>query len=132
MSERFRRTATQLDAVFARFGVRPSAVAIDEGITLPWSAVQQLRSAIAFTEGGNRIPFVNALLRCAPGGEVVLRGDEPHHLMRALNDLIRQKTRNDQLDRGQIPGALSGAEVTRLLRKHPQMFTHSPKKEVRP
>lgn len=129
MSPRYARIAEQLDASFARFGVQGAAEAVDDGVNIHWQSVQQLRSAIAFIEGGSRIPFVNALLRAAPRTDVLLRGDEPHHLRRALDDLWHQKTRNAQIDRGQIPGALSGAEVSRLIRRHPHLFAGRPRKD---
>lgn len=123
MSSRYLRIAEQLGFSLARFGVRGAATAVDDGVSISWQSVQQIRSAIAFIEGGNRTPFVNSLLRGAQSNDVVLRGDEPHHLRRALDDLWHQKTRNEQIDRGQIPGALSGAEVSRLVRRNPYLFT---------
>ena len=129
MTERFQRLAEQLDASIARLGERGAANAVDDGVSIRWAAVQQLRATISSIEGGSRGPFIHSLLRTPAHTDVVLRGDEPHHLRRALDELARQKSRNDQIDRGQIPGTLSGAEVTRLIRRHPQLFVGRPRKD---
>lgn len=128
MSDRFRRISEQLDGSFARLGVPAATSTTEDGVVIRWSDVQRLRSVMSSIEGGSHLPFIHALLRSAPHTPVVLRGDEPHHLRRALEDLKRQKTRNEQLDRGQIPGALSGSEVARLIRRRPELFAGAHRK----
>lgn len=130
MSERFTRVAQQLDAAFTHFGIRDATTPTEDGVSISWDAVNRLRGEISSIQGGSGVPFIVALLRTPPRTDVTLRGDEPHHLRRALDDLWRKKTRNEQIDRGLIPGALSGSEVMRLMRRHPQMFTGRPRKET--
>ena len=116
------RTATDLNRAISLFGVAGEVTPTDDGVIVPAASAQRLLSAIGFIEGGARVPFVRSLLSRAPETGVLLRGDEGLHLRRALEDIERAKTRQAKLDRGQIPGALSGAEVSRLARKSPHLF----------
>ena len=116
------RTAADLTRAFAAVGVRTDITATDDGVIVPQEGAQRLLATLAFREGGNRLPFVNRLLQRAPAAGVHLRGDEGRHLYRALEDISNSRRRAEQIDRGQIPGALSGSEVMRLARKHPHMF----------
>jgi hypothetical protein len=114
------RISDDLTRVFSTFGVRAHIAVTDDGVTVHAADARALMAALAFVEGGSRVPFVRSLLRC--GDDVLLRGDEGRHLCRALEDIARTKNRNDAIDRGRIPGALSGVEAMRLSRKHPHLF----------
>lgn len=115
------RTADQLNRTFAHLGAPGGVTAVQDGVSIPMQTARQLLSKLAFVQGGARIPFVNSLLRHT-GEDIVLRGDEGRHLAVALEDVERQVRRNRQIDRGQIPGAMSGSEVTRLIRQNPHLF----------
>lgn len=113
----YERTAADLSRAFADFGVRVSIPTTDDGVTIPRDAAQSLLAALAFREGGNRLPFVYRLLQHPPADGVTLRGDEGRHLWRALEDITHTRRRAEQIDRDQIPGALSASEVARLARR---------------
>lgn len=117
------RTADDLTRAFADLNVRASITSTDDGVIVPQDDARRLLSTLSFHEGGSRQPFVYSLMQRPPADGVFLRGDEGRHLWRALQDIVRSRRRNNQIDRGQIPGAMSGAEVMRLARTHPMMFT---------
>lgn len=119
----YTRTADDLSRAFRSLGAPNGITASDDGVTIPWRSATALLSRLAFVEGGSRVPFVRSLLRCAPGTDIFLRGDEGMHLRRALEDVERENRRREKLDRGQIPGALRSSEVVRLARRHPHLFS---------
>lgn len=116
------RTADQLNRTFSHLGVHGGVSATDDGVVIPAQAARQLLSKLSFVQGGSRAPFVNMLLRRPTGEDIVLGGDQGRHLSRTLEDVERQVRRNAQLDRGQIPGAMMSAGVSRLIRRHPHLF----------
>lgn len=120
MTPLYVRIADDLSRAFRALGV-PARFDVDEhGVKLTRADARALLAALAFVEGGSRVPFVRSLLRGA--GDVLLRGDEGRHLCRALEDIARTTRRNASIDRGLLPGALSGAETQRLVRTHPHLF----------
>ncbi|SDH54130.1 hypothetical protein [Microbacterium sp. 77mftsu3.1] len=121
MNQQYARTAEQLNHVFNLLGAPADIRPTDNGVIVPAHTARGLLSRIAFVQGGSRVPFVNALLRTT-GHDLHLAGDEGLHLSRALEDIHRSTRRAAQIDRGVIPGNLSGAEVSRLARRHPGMF----------
>lgn len=122
MSTAHDRTAADLTRAFADLGARATITSTDGGVIVPHDDARRLLSALSFHEGGSRQPFVYSLMQRPPASGVFLRGDEGRHLWRALGDIVRARRRNEQIDRGQIPGAMSGAEAMRLVRRHPVMF----------
>lgn len=117
------RTAQDLNRIISRFGVPADVTSTDDGVLIPARTAQELSAKLGFVQGGSRVPFVRTLLRANSVGQVFLRGDEGMHLRRALEDIHREDDRRQKLDRGQLPGALSGAEVSYLARRHPHLFT---------
>lgn len=116
------RAAQRLLRAFRLWNITGDIVATDEGVSVDRQAASRLLSVIAGIEGGSRVPFIGALLNVHTGTDVVLRGDEPHHLARQLEELHRQHERRRRIDRGQFPGAMSAAEVARIWRRHPHLF----------
>lgn len=122
MSTILDRTAADLTRAFAALDVRTDITANAEGVTVPEDGARRLLASLSFHEGGSAQPLVGHLLRRSRG-DVTLHGDEGRHLWRALKSIALSRRRSEQIDRGQIPGALSGAEAMRLARKHPHMFS---------
>jgi len=118
----FDRTAQDLNRAFAAFGVRGDVTATDDGVHIPAVTAQALYAKLAYVQGGSRVPFVRTLLRPSGVEGITLRGDEGLHLRRALDDIHREDDRRRRIDRGQIPGALSAAEVSHIARTQPHLF----------
>lgn len=121
MATAHERTARDLNMTFRRLGAHGDVLSDGDGVLIPLSTAKNVVAAVGYVQGGSFAPFVNTLLGRAHT-DVHLRGDEGMHLRRALDEIIRESDRRKKIDRGQIPGALSGAEVSRLARRHPHLF----------
>lgn len=118
----YERSSRGLDRAFALLGVSARTIPTSNGVIVPASVARVLTSRTSFVEGGARVPFIRALLHRQPGQDILMQGDTAHHLRRALEELHHAKVRANRIDRGQIPGALSPSEATRLLRRHPGLI----------
>lgn len=121
MTSRHLRIVNDLNIAFRSFGAPADITADGDTVTVPASTAQHLLASLRDIEGGGRVPFIRALMP-NPHADVVLVGDQALHLHRALMEVQHAQRRADQIDRGIIPGALSGAEALRLARKHPHLF----------
>lgn len=115
----YERAHGNLSRAFGLFGVPLRATVTDGGIVIPYTEIRSLNARFSSIDDGGRGSFVRALLRGRPGEDVLLRGDEGFHLARTIEEAHRQHTRAEQIRRGRIPGALSGAEAVALMRRHP-------------
>jgi hypothetical protein len=111
-----------LNRDFACFGVRGGVTAADHVVIVPQHAAQALLQSLGQVDGASAVSRIRSLLDTRSRGDIALSVPDAEQLSRLLGDAERTKRRNDQIDRGQIPGPMSSREVMRFARKHPGMF----------
>ncbi|NYF16030.1 hypothetical protein HDC37_000844 [Microbacterium sp. AK009] len=114
--------AAALGRALALFSVHATVTVAEDHVLVPNRTAEAILSDIARVDGAGSAHRVRSLLHSRRGEDVQLTVPDAAHLVLALEDGHRQKRRNEQIDRGQIPGPMSSAEVMRLARRHPGLF----------